>query len=108
MATFDDYEKELHKGVAKLARQLVDGLEEEAFSDTNTFLRKSRKDLERWTDLLASGEITKKEFTDLVGGQKALAELHELTRVGIGHAKLERFRMDLIKLVIDSAIKVYV
>lgn len=108
MAIFDDYEKELHKGVAKLARQLVDGLEEQALSDANRFLRKSRKDLERWTNLLASGEITKKEFTDLVEGQKALAELHELTRVGIGHTKLERFRTDLIKMVIDSAIKVYV
>jgi hypothetical protein len=28
--------------------------------------------------------------------------------VGIGHTKLERFRTDLIKMVIDSAIKVYV
>lgn len=107
MATFDDYEKELRKGVKKLVQRLVDGLEEQALADINTFLKKSRKDLERWTRLLAEGEITREDFGDLVQAQKALAELHELTRTGIGHAKLEKFRTDLIGLLIDSAMKVY-
>jgi hypothetical protein len=107
MATFDDYEKELQKGVGKLAQQLVDGLEEEALADMNTFLRKSGKDLKRWTELLAAGEITKEDFADLVQAQKALAELHELTRTGIVRTELERFRTGLIQLFIDSAMKVY-
>jgi hypothetical protein len=107
MATFDDYEKELQKGVRKLAQQLVDGFEEEALTDMNTFLKKSGKDLQRWTELLAAGEITKEDFADLVQAQKALAELHELTRTGIIRAELERFRTGLIRLLIDSAMKVY-
>jgi hypothetical protein len=107
MATFDDYEKELQKGVRKLAQQLADGLEEEALADMNTFLRKSGKDLQRWTKLLAAGKITKEDFADLVQAQKALAELHELTRTGIFRTELERFRTGLIRLFIDSAMKVY-
>lgn len=107
MATFDDYEKELYKGVKKLAQQVVDGLEEEAITDMNAFLYRSKSDLKRWTALLAAGRITGEDFSDLVGAQKALAELHELTRTGIGLTKLERFRKDFIQLVIDSAMKVY-
>lgn len=107
MATFDDYEKELEKGGRKLANELVKGLEEQAFADMNTFLGKSRNDLKRWTSLLEAGELTKEEFGDLMKAQEALAELHELTRTGIGHTKLERFRTDLIQLFIDSAMKVY-
>jgi hypothetical protein len=107
MATFDDYEKELGKGVKKLAQQLVDGLEEEALADMTTFLKKSKSDLERWTKLLAAGKITEEDFSDLLHARKALAELHELTRTGVGHTKLERFRTDLIGLFVDSAMKVY-
>ena len=107
MATFDDYEKELYKGVKKLAQQVVDGLEEEAITDMNVFIRKSKKDLKRWTGLLSAGKITGDDFCDLVGAQKALAELHELTRTGIGLTKLEKFRKDLIQLLVDTAMKVY-
>jgi DNA phosphorothioation-dependent restriction protein DptG len=107
MATFDDYEKELGKGVRKLAQQLVDGLEEQALADMNTFLNKSKNDLQRWTKQLAEGKINKEDFSDLVQAQKALAELHELTLTGIGRTELERFRTNLIRLFIDSAMKVY-
>ncbi len=106
MAIFDDYEKELQKEVGKLAQQLVGGLEEEALADMNGFLKKSGQDLKRWTELLAAGKITGEDFSDLVKAQKALAELHELTRAGVVRTDLERFRTGLIRLFIDSAIKV--
>jgi hypothetical protein len=107
MATFDDYVNELRKGVKKLAQELVEGLEADALSDMNAFLKKSERDLQRWTTLLAAGEITKQDFTDLVQAKKALTELHELTRAGVAAAKLDRFRTDLISLVVDTAMKVY-
>jgi hypothetical protein len=107
MATFDDYVNELRKGGKKLAQELVEGLEADALSDMNAFLKKSERDLQRWTTLLAAGKITKQDFTDLVQAKKALTELHELTRAGVAAAKLDRFRTDLISLVVDTAMKVY-
>ncbi len=108
MATFTDYKKELQKGVRKLAQRLVGDFEEYALEDTNSFLKKSEDDLKRWTRLLEAGEITEQDFADLVRAKEALAELHELTEAGIGHTKLDRFRKDLISLVIDTAMKVYI
>ena len=107
MATFDDYVKELRKEVKKLAQELVDGLQADAISDMNAFLRKSERDLKRWTRQLAAGEITRQDFTDLVQAKKALAELHELTKAGLAATKLDRFRSDLISLLINTAMKVY-
>ncbi len=107
MATFDVYLKELRKGVKKLAEELLAGLESDALSDMNAFLKKSEKDLQRWTYLLATRVITKQDFTDLVQAKKALAELHELTRAGVTVTKLDRFRAGLISLLIDTAVKVY-
>jgi hypothetical protein len=108
MATFTEYKTELRKGVKKLSQALVGDFEEYALADTNAFLRSSEKDLKRWTKLLEAGEITEQDFTDLVQAKKALAELHELTEAGIGHTKLDRFRKDLISLMIDTAMKVYI
>jgi len=43
-------------------------------------------------------------FTDLVQGKKALAEIHALTQAGIAAIKLEKFRTELVKLVVDTAL----
>ena len=107
MATFDDYVKELRKGFKLLAQELVGGFQADALSDMNAFLKKSERDLKRWTRRLAAGEITKQDFIDLVQAQKALAEMHKLTKAGVAAAKLEVFRSGLISLVINTAVKVY-
>jgi len=107
VATFNDYKEELGKGVRKLAQELVDGFEADALADMNAFVRKSQRDLERWTKLLEAGDITQEDFADLVQAKKALAELHGLTKAGVAITKLDRFRSDLISLVIDTAMKVY-
>jgi hypothetical protein len=70
-------------------------------------MKKSERDLKRWTVQLKTGELTEQDFADLVQAKKALAELHELTEAGISLTKLDRFRSDLIRLAIDSAMKVY-
>jgi hypothetical protein len=107
VANFDDYVKELRKGVTKLARELAGGLETDALSDLDAFLKRSERDMVRWTRLLAAGQITEEDFRDLIEAQKALAELHELTKAGVAVTKLERFRSGLVSLLVDTAMKVY-
>lgn len=107
MATFDDFAKALEEGAKKLAKELFDGSEAEALADMKAFLDKSKKDLERWTALLAAGTITGQDFSDLVQAKKALAELHALTRTGVVLIKLERFRAGIINLVVETAFKIF-
>lgn len=107
MATFREFMKALEEGVEKLAREMFDGLEADALADTKAFLGKTKKDLQRWTKLLAARQLTHQDFRDLVKAKAALAEMHALTQAGIVLTKLERFRTGLVDLVIDTAFKVY-
>jgi hypothetical protein len=107
MATFDDFEKALKDGAKDLAKDIFGRFENEAMGDAKAFLEKTKEDLQRWTKLLAQGELSKQDFSDLVKAKKALAEIHALTQSGIALTKLERFRTGMINLVIDKAFTLF-
>lgn len=107
MASFDDFIVALKPGVKDLAREIFDGFEDEAQQDTQEFLGKAKDDLERWTRLLAEGDLSEEDFHDFVAAKKALAEIHALQQTGLTLTKLERFRTGLINLVVDTALKTF-
>jgi hypothetical protein len=107
MASFDDFEEALKIGARDLAKEIFDGFENEAKDDVKAFLEKIKQDMQRWTKLLAQGELTEQDFSDLVQAKKALAEIHALRQMGVALTKLERFRTGLINLVIDIAFDVF-
>jgi hypothetical protein len=107
MSKFDDFSDAVLKGAKGLAKKTFSGLVDEAEKDAQAFLDKAQADLQRWTKLLANGKLTKQDFGDLVQAKEALAEIRALTEAGITLTKIERFRSDLINLVIDSAFDVF-
>jgi hypothetical protein len=107
MGNFNDFIDAVKNGAKDLARKIFDDFEAEARSDTKVFLNKIMQDMERWTRLLADGELTESDFRDLVQAKKALAEIHALRQKGIAMTKIEQFRRGLIDLVIDSAIETF-
>jgi hypothetical protein len=108
MSKFDEFVEAVLDGAKELAKQIFDGLEDNAKDDAKAFLKKYENDLRRWTKMLANREITEHDFTDLVQAKKALAEIHALTQAGVTLARLERFRSGLIDLVIDAAFKIFI
>jgi len=107
MSKFDDFVEAVLSGAQDLAKQSFNGLKNQAKTDAKAFLDKTEADLKRWTELLATSKITQGDFSDLVRAKRALAEIHALTQAGISLIKLEKFRSDLINLVIDTAFKVF-
>ena len=103
MASFDDFAEALKTGAKDLAREIFNDFEEHAKNDAKAFLAETEQDLQRWTKLLAHGELSQADFTDLVQAKKALAKIHSLRQTGVALTKLERFRTGLIDLVIDTA-----
>jgi hypothetical protein len=107
MSKFNEFSDTVLKGAKGLAKNSFGGFVDETAKDTQAFLDKVQADLQRWTKLLANGKLTKEDFRDLVQAKKALAEIRALTQAGITLVKIERFRSDLINLVIDSAFDVF-
>jgi hypothetical protein len=107
MSAFTDFEDAVLSGAKTLAQGTFQGFVTQAENDAQNFLAQTRADLEEWTSQLASGDLTKDDFTDLVGGEKDLATLDALTQQGIGIIAIQRFRDDLINLVVQAAFKAF-
>jgi hypothetical protein len=104
---FDDFINAVLEGSKDLAKHIFNGFEDQAKEDAKAFIKKAEIDLKRWIKLLVDKKITEQDFGDLVQAKKALAEIHALTQAGIALTKLERFRNDLINLVIDKAFEIF-
>jgi hypothetical protein len=103
MAIFDSFIKKIETGVVSLAENTIKGFGKEALKDSKDFLKKTEKDLKRWTNMLASGELSRDDFEDLVMGRKDLLEMYSLQQAGLALVELDRFRNSLISLIVDTA-----
>ncbi|MDO6562130.1 hypothetical protein Q4488_01935 [Amphritea sp. 1_MG-2023] len=108
MADFDDFLAALKDNAEVLAKEIFDGYKDQAKQDAEAFIDKAKDDLERWTRLLAKGDINEEDFSDLVNAKKALAEMFALRQAGLSLIKLEKFRKGFINLVVDTAFEVFV
>lgn len=89
-------------GARQLAAQTVQGAADQAVKDTEVFLRDTRDRLERWTRMLARGDIDRDEFELLVAARRTNMKMHALMAAGVTRNALERFRSGLVSLLIDS------
>jgi hypothetical protein len=108
MADFSRFLEELAAKLTDIADQQWMAYRDAAISDGTAFVEKIKADLERWSQLLASGALSKDDFAWLVQGKKDLAELEALEQAGLALARLDQFRTDLINLVVDTAFSVFV
>ena len=107
MSNFDDFVNTIEEGVKELAKKTLKGFKDEALTDAKAFLESSKNDLQRWTKLLAKGDLLQDDFECLVMGRKDVAELHVLKQSGLGLVRLDRFKNALLDLVIDTAFDVF-
>lgn len=107
MSRYDEFEDEVKERVGALAKKSWKAYRTEVLQDAEAFLAKSAVDLERWSRLLAKGDLSRKDFAWLLQGKKDLAELEALTQAGLSQIRLEKFRTALLDVVVDSAIGVF-
>lgn len=107
MSNFDDFVEAVKEGAKELAQETFNDFREDAKADAQAFIDKFKEDLKRWTKLLAQGDLSEQDFSDLIQAKKALAEIHLLRQKGVALTKLERFRSGLVNLIIDTAFDVF-
>ena len=106
MTAFDEFRDAVQEEAENLARTVLKRAVKEARADAEAFVDRSAEKIERWTRLLAAGDLTKDEFASLMRSQRDLAELSALTKAGISASRLKKFRETLTDVVIDKAFDV--
>jgi coenzyme F420-reducing hydrogenase alpha subunit len=96
---FEKIFDKLKKDIASLAKQTFADNVKEAKKDGQHLLDLLKTQLKRYTDQLASGELTNKEFKDLILGQKAELEMAALKRAGITLVEADKFKADVLNLI---------
>ena len=95
--------KEIMDRFAAQIREMLPSFRDAIFTSGNNFLKDSRRDLERWTALLAAGSISREEFEWLVQARVHLAEMESLLAAGITLARIDEIRMTLVRSVTGAA-----
>ena len=107
MSKFDDFLDIIQKGIVEIAVDTLDDFATQAIDDGNDFIEDTKEDLERWTKLLAKGELSKDDFTFLIQSQKDLFNLHALKQAGLALIAAQKFRDAVIDLMISAASKTF-
>ena len=102
MPDFNEIFEELKTGALDLVKLTLKKYKDEAEADAKVFLEDSKEKLEKWTSLLASGELTPSDFEWLVESQKDLLVMNGLKQTALAKIRLDQFKNSLLNLVVDT------
>ncbi len=107
MTKFDDFIDALKDNISDLVREHWKDYSGAAAKDAQAFLEKTRDDLQRWTNLLAQGHLTRDDFEWLVKGKRDLAEMVTLQETGLALAQIDRFKAALLTTLVNTAFNIF-
>jgi hypothetical protein len=107
MPTFNDFLSTLKNDLLNFAKENIDEYKDELLKDGNAFVEKTQKDLKRWTEGLAVGALSKKDFEFLLKGKTDLAEMEALKQLGLSKIRINKIKDGVIGIVVGSALKTF-
>jgi len=107
MPTFNDFVSTLKNDLLEFAKENFEEYKDELLKDGTYFLEKAKSDLERWTEGLVSGALSKEDFGFLLKGKKDLAEMEALKQLGLSKIRITKITNGIIDVVIGSAFKTF-
>ena len=107
MPTFNEFLSTIKDDLLEFAEENFEEYKDELLKDGNEFVKKAKKDLERWTEGLASGALSKADFEFLLKGKRDLAEMEALKQLGLSKIRVNRITNGVIDVVVGSAVKTF-
>jgi len=107
MPNFNDFILTLKDDLLEFAKENLDEYKDELLKDGSEFVKKTKKDLERWTEGLAAGTLSEKDFEFLLKGKKDLAEMEALKQLGLSKIRISRITNGIIDVIAGSAVKTF-
>ena len=102
MSKFTDYIDGLVDESKTLAKDELKKLVSDAKKDKSDFVRLQAENLERWTVMLADGDLTSKGYKKLVRKMEVMSQLEVIKLKVEAKASAQRLAEGIKKLVIDS------
>jgi hypothetical protein len=107
MPTFNDFVSTLKNDLLDFAKENLEEYKDEILKDGTAFVKKTKSDLERWTNGLASGALSPEDFEFLLKGKKDLAEMETLKQLGLSKVRLDKITNGIIDIITGSVIKTF-
>ena len=107
MPTFNDFVSTLKNDLLDFAKINYEEYKDELLKDGTLFIEKAKADLERWTDGLASGALSKEDFEFLLKGKKDLAQMEALKQLGLSKIRITKITNGIIDVVVGGAFKTF-
>jgi len=107
MPTFNNFVSTLKNDLLDFAKENLEEYKDELLKDGTLFIEKAKSDLERWTEGLASGALSKADFEFLLKGKKDLAQMEALKQLGLSQIRITKITNGIIDVVVGSAVKTF-
>jgi len=107
MSTFNEFVSTLKNDLLDFAKENLEEYKDEILKDGILFIEKAKSDLERWTEGLASGALSKADFEFLLKGKKDLAQMEALKQLGLSKIRITKITNGIIDVVVGSAVKTF-
>jgi len=107
MPTFNDFVSTLKNDLLDFTKENLEEYKDEIFKDGNAFVEKTKEDLQRWTEGLASGALSQADFEFLLKGKKDLAKMEALKHLGLSKIRITKITNGIIDVVVGSAVKTF-
>jgi len=107
MPTFNDFVSTLKNDLLDFAKENLEEYKDEILKDGARFVEKAKSDLERWTEGLATGALSKSDFEFLLKGKKDLAQMEALKQLGLSKIRITKITNSIIDVVVGSAFKTF-
>jgi len=95
-------------GIRELAIDTFGGFSFEVVQDSRKFFDIIMEDIERWSEQMQSGELTKEDVEWLLKAKKDLFEMQVLKQKGIAQIKIDEFKEKALHLMVDTAFKMVI
>ena len=107
MPTFNDFLTTLKNDLLDFTKENLEEYKDEILKDGNVFVEKTKEDLQRWTEGLASGALSQADFEFLLKGKKDLAKMEALKQLGLSKIRVTKITNGIIDVVVGSAVKTF-
>lgn len=105
MSKFTDFIDDLKDEGGKLAKSELKTLVAEAKKDSSDFVRLQAENLERWTVMLADGDLTARGYKKLVRKMEVLAQLEKIKLKVAAKASAQRLADGIQDMVVNGVFK---